>query len=107
MASPGRRRAEKTRSRRVSGSTVRLVVSALGVLLSAVAWFFLVNAAIEFGQAARAGRSVAWLFTLAATLGATLCLLLVFVLCARAWKNAGLASNGYQPKRAAPGRRSR
>jgi hypothetical protein len=107
MAPAGRRRAEKTRTARASGPTLRLVATALGVTVSAAAWFFLVRAAIDFGQAARDGRSIAWLFTIAATLGATLCLVLVFVLCARGWKDAGLASDGYQPKRAAPGRRAR
>jgi hypothetical protein len=79
----GRRRAEKAPRPRRLGSTSLLLL--LGIVGAAGAWFFLVRAAIDFGQAARDGRAMAWAFCGGATIGATVCLLLVFVLCARVW----------------------
>jgi hypothetical protein len=77
----GRRRAHKVRATRSPG---RLVVLAAGVILAAAAWLFLVRAAIDFGTAARDGRATAgWAMSVGAGFGATLCLLLVFVLLAR------------------------
>jgi fatty acid desaturase len=98
----GRRRAEKQRgpSRRPL-----LTALALGALGSGIAWLFLVKAAIEFGRLARDGQSLAWAFTAAASVGATACLLLMFVLGARVLVALGLVSE-YKPRRSA-GRRTR
>lgn len=100
--SEGRRRAEKQRQPK---SRLPLLGLALGAVASGVAWFFLVRAAIDFGRVARGGDEVAWAFTAAATIGATLCMLLVFVLVARVLVALGLVSE-YKPRRSA-GKRAR
>ena len=87
----GRRRAAKPPRSRRPRETLSTVLLVLGVVVAAGAWFFLVRAAIDFGQAARDGRSAAWAFCGGATVGATLCLLLVFVLCARVWTRVSAA----------------
>lgn len=97
----GRRRAEVARRPSRLGEHAGLV---LGAVAGGVAWFFLVGAAIDFGRVARAGDGAAWAFTGAATLGATVCLVLVFVLAARLLVSVGLISE-YKPRRAA-GRRT-
>jgi hypothetical protein len=100
--SEGRRRAEKQKhpERRLS-----MLLLALGALAAGVAWVFLVKAAIDFGRVARGGDQVAWVFTAGATIGATLCLLLLFVLVARVLVALGLVSE-YKPRRST-GRRTR
>ena len=100
--SEGRRRAVKRR-RPVRRPLLAGLV--LGALVCGVAWFFLVRAAIDFGRLARDGESLAWAFTVAATIGATACLLLMFILVARVLMALGLVSE-YRPRRAA-GRRTR
>lgn len=100
--SEGRRRAVKRR-RPVRRPLLAGLV--LGALVCGVAWFFLVRAAIDFGRLARDGESLAWAFTVAATIGATACLLLMFILLARVLMALGLVSE-YRPRRAA-GRRTR
>jgi hypothetical protein len=65
----------------------------LGAAVAAVAWVFLVGAAIEFGNAGRAGQVIAWLFALAASFGAVVCLVLVLVLIARALVALGVISD--------------
>ena len=100
--SEGKRRAEKAKG----PSRVPLVAGLLvGAVVGVIAWFYLVNAAIDFGRVARNGKAVAWVFTGAATVGAAVCLLLVFVLVARALVALGLISD-YRPRRSA-GRRTR
>ena len=61
----------------------RLLVLAVGITLTVVAWGFLVLAAIDFGADARDGETVAWAFLGLATLGATACLFLTLILGAR------------------------
>lgn len=99
--STGKRRAEIKRKapRRLLGALV------LGAVAAGIAWYFLVIAAIDFGRLARGGESQAWLFCGAATLGATICLLLVFVLLARVLAALGLISD-YRPRRSS-GKRAR
>ena len=58
----------------------RLVVLALGITLTLVAWGFLVWAAIDFGAQARDGETPAWAFLALATIGATACLLVTLIL---------------------------
>lgn len=75
-----------------------------GAAVTGAAWLYLVGAAIAFGELAVGGQPKAWVFTLAASLGAVLCLLLVLVLGAHALRTLGLVGD-YRPRRAAPGRR--
>jgi hypothetical protein len=98
----GRRRATKQKRPIRRPVLVALVV---GALACAAAWFFLVRAAIDFGRLARDGQALAWGFTAAASVGATACLLLLFVLVARVLVALGLISD-YRPRRSA-GRRTR
>ena len=77
-----------------------LVAMGLGALLAAVAWVYLVSAAIDFGRLARHGQSTAWLFSGGASLGAVVCLVLVFVLVARVLRSLGVIRD-YKPRRAA------
>jgi hypothetical protein len=58
----------------------RLLILALGVTATVVAWGFLVWEAIDFGTDARGGEAPAWLFLVIATLGATACLLVSLIL---------------------------
>jgi hypothetical protein len=62
----------------------------LGAALACVAWFFLVRSAIDFGRVALNGENNAWLVLGAATAGAAVCLLLVFVLVLRALRALGI-----------------
>jgi hypothetical protein len=91
----GRRRAERQRHPR---RLLTLLSLAVGTIASGAAWVFLVRAAIAFGRLARGGEDLAWAFTAAATLGATVCLLLLFVLVARVLVALGLISE-YKPRR--------
>jgi hypothetical protein len=100
--SEGRRRAEKKRAPNRRPVLTALALAALG---SGVAWVFLVRAAIAFGRLARDGQSLAWAFTVAASVGATACLLLMFVLGARVLVALGILSE-YKGRRSA-GRRAR
>jgi hypothetical protein len=81
---------------------MHLALLVLGVLAGGTAWVYLVRAAIDFGQVARDGESLAWLFCGAATVGATVGLLLVFVLLARIWRGLGVR----REPRVAGGRRA-
>ncbi len=105
-ASAGRRRAEKVKAEARSKRLPYVVALCLGVVGAGAAWVYLVRAAIDFGQAARDGKMVAWGICGAATIGAAVCLLLAFVLVARIWAAFGLASD-YQPRRSSGGKRSR
>lgn len=101
--SEGRRRAAKRRRRPVRRPL--LAGLGLGAVACGVAWFFLVRAAIDFGRLARDGEGIAWAFTVAATIGATACLLLMFILATRLLMAVGLVSE-YRPRRSS-GRRTR
>lgn len=86
-----------------------LALLVLGTAACAVAWVFLVQAAITFGHAARdrpSGNAMPWAFTAAATAGAAVCLLLFFVLGTRTLRLIGLAGRPH-PRRSSGGRRSR
>jgi hypothetical protein len=81
VVSAGRRRADK---RPGDGLARRALLLLVGIVLAAAVWVFLVISAIDLGRTAREdGSALGWAFTVAATLGAALCLLLVFVLAAR------------------------
>jgi hypothetical protein len=98
--STGRRRAER---RSGWGPLPTAALLAIGAIAAGVAWVFLVGAAIDFGHAARSGRAAAWVFGGAATAGAVVCLVLLFVLAGRVLTAVGLTGRP-RPRRAA-GRR--
>ncbi|WP_299050149.1 hypothetical protein [uncultured Nocardioides sp.] len=80
----GKRAGPRRPSERSRLPIARLLLLALGVTLTAVAWGYLVVAAIDFGTAARSGESRGWLFLAAASLGAVACLFTALILLARA-----------------------
>ena len=92
----GRRRAVVERKSR--GPYLYLVSVVLGALISTVAWVYLVRAAIDFGRTAMDGRAPAWAFAGAATIGATVCLLLVFALLHRGLRALGWARDLQAPR---------
>jgi hypothetical protein len=57
-----------------------LLLLALGITASIVAWGYLVYLAIDFGTAARDGDSHGWYFLALATIGAIACLFLALML---------------------------
>ncbi len=61
----------------------RVLVLALGVTATLVAWGVLVYAAIDFGQEARSGEPAAWVLLAITTLGAAACLFVTLILGAR------------------------
>lgn len=61
----------------------RILVLALIVTLTLVAWGVLVYAAIDFGGEARSGEQVAWVFLAMATIGAAACLFTTLILVGR------------------------
>ena len=61
-----------------------VLVLALGMTITLVAWGVLVGTAIEFGKDARSGEPEAWTFLVLAALGATACLFLALLLGTRA-----------------------
>jgi TRAP-type C4-dicarboxylate transport system permease small subunit len=78
----GRRRAQPTPGRGLLLRPALLLV--VGTIAAGAAWVFLVVSAIQLGRAAREDASASgWAFTVAATVGAALCLLLAFVLLLR------------------------
>lgn len=81
----------------------RLLVLALGITLSIVAWGYLVWAAIDFGSAARGGDGRAWGFLALAALGAVACLFVGLMLLARLARDLGLVAPA-EPKQPTPPR---
>ncbi len=97
--SGGRRRAERPPRKRpgaaVLGEPVAVVV---GAVLTGLAWTYLVGAAVEFGVLAVQGQAIAWLFTVGASVGAVVCLVLLLTLVGRGLRTLGLVSD-YRPRR--------
>lgn len=60
-----------------------ILLLALGVTVTLVAWGVLVHAAIDFGGEARSGESTAWVFLVLATMGAAAFLFVTLLLGAR------------------------
>lgn len=58
----------------------RILVLALVLTATLVAWGVLVYAAIDFGGEARSGEPVAWVFLALATIGAAACLFTTLIL---------------------------
>ncbi len=71
----------------------RILLLALGVTATLVAWGVLVYAAIDFGQEARSGEPTAWVLLALTTLGAAACLFVTLLLGARI---LALIQNGSQ-----------
>lgn len=67
-----------------------LLVLALGITLSVVAWGYLVYAAVDFGSSARGGDSASWGYLALASAGAVACLFLGLILLARIARALGL-----------------
>src|SRR3954447_14039781 len=67
-----------------------LLLLALGITLSGVAWGYLVYAAIDFGSTARGGDSQAWWFLGLAAIGAVACLFFGLMLLARLLRRLGI-----------------
>jgi hypothetical protein len=61
----------------------KILLLALGVTATLVAWGVLVYAAIDFGQEARSGEPTAWVLLALTTLGAAACLFVTLILGAR------------------------
>ncbi|GAA1920786.1 hypothetical protein GCM10009737_22920 [Nocardioides lentus] len=85
----GRRAGPRRPAQRAPLPWGRLLLLALGVTLTVVAWGYLVLAAIDFGSAARGGDSAGWAFLAVATLGAVACLFVALVLAVRAVRLVG------------------
>ena len=60
-----------------------ILLLALGVTATLVAWGVLVYAAIDFGKEARSGEPAAWVLLALTTLGAAACLFVTLILGAR------------------------
>ena len=95
----GRRALRDTPARTGPNPVPQLTLAGLGVLLTGVAWYFLVGAAIDFGVLAVQGEGLAWLFTLGASVGAVGCFALLLALVGRGLRTLGFLSD-YRPKRA-------
>ena len=70
-----------------------------GALLSAVAWLFLVAAAVDFAALGLVGDTLGWVFAVVSGLGAAACLVLLLVLVVRGLRAHGIISD-YKPRRA-------
>lgn len=79
----GKRAGPRRPTERTRPPVGRILLLALGVTVTAVAWGYLVFAAIDFGTAARSGDDRGWLFLAAASLGAVACLFTTLILLAR------------------------
>lgn len=87
----------------------KLLLLAVAVTLSVVAWGYLVYAAIDFGATARSGESRAWWFLAVAALGAVTCLFVGLLLIARLLRALGITAApeaDESPARAPGGRRA-
>lgn len=98
------RRAQRTTGSKSSSPLAHLAALGFGALLTGVAWYILVRAAVDFGGAALDGRSAAWIFAVGAALGAVVCLMLMLALIGRGMRTLGFISD-YKPRRAAARRR--
>jgi len=76
-------RAAEVRSDDIGLPWRKILLIALGVTATLVAWGVLVYAAIDFGQEARSGEPMAWVLLTITTLGAAACLFVTLILGAR------------------------
>ena len=76
-------RAAEVKSENAGFPRRKVLLLALGVTGTLVAWGVLVYAAIDFGQEARSGEPTAWVMLTLTTLGAAACLFVTLLLGAR------------------------
>jgi RsiW-degrading membrane proteinase PrsW (M82 family) len=76
-------RAAEVKSENTGFPRRKVLLLALGVTGTLVAWGVLVYAAIDFGQEARSGEPTAWVLLTLTTLGAAACLFVTLILGAR------------------------
>jgi hypothetical protein len=88
----GRHAGSRKGPRRKTSLQPKVLLLAVAMTLSIVAWGYLVYLAIDFGTSARGGESSAWLFLGVASVGAVLCLFLGLVLVARLLRALGITS---------------
>ena len=82
-----------------------LLLLAVGITLSVVAWGYLVYAAIDFGGEARNGDDESWYWVGIAAVGAAACLFVGLMLIARLSRALGITERPERPER--PGRPGR
>jgi disulfide bond formation protein DsbB len=87
-------------------STGPMLLLALGITASLVAWGYLVYLAIDFGTSARDGDSRGWTFLGLATVGAIACLFLALMLGTRLVSRLRASAPPPQPPRPPGGRRA-
>lgn len=85
----GARKAPRQRARFDSGT----LLLAGGVTFCVIAWGYLVTAAIDFGAAAREGRSGSWFFLAMACVGAAACLFAGLMIGVRLLRALGLVAD--------------
>jgi hypothetical protein len=83
-----------------------LLLLALGITATVVAWGYLVYLAIDFGTAARDGDRTGWLLLGLATLGAIACLFVAMMLGTRLVARIKAGSGPPEPPRPPGGRRA-
>jgi hypothetical protein len=86
--------------------SVPLLLLALGITASVIAWGYLVYLAIDFGTTARNGDGTAWWFLALATVGAIACLFLGMTLGMRLAARVRAAAPPPGPPRPPGGRRA-
>ena len=107
----GRTAALRARAPRGSPSAPRssngpLLLLALGITATVVAWGYLVYLAIDFGTAARDGDSTGWLLLGLATVGAIACLFVALMLGTRIVARVRASTPPPGPPRPPGGRRA-
>lgn len=96
----GKRAGSRRGPRRQARFRPALLLLALGITGSIVAWGYLVYAAIDFGSTARGGDQTAWWFLALASVGAVACLFVGLMLVARVLRRLGIT--GGPPPRPGP-----
>ncbi|WP_203336232.1 hypothetical protein [Nocardioides limicola] len=85
------KRAARHAAPAATSSRIAVLGYAAAVTGTLVAWGYLVLAAIDFGTAARDGRTAAWLFLAVAGFGAIACLFAALMLLTRVLRHLGIA----------------
>ncbi|WP_460795351.1 hypothetical protein [Nocardioides pacificus] len=83
-----------------------LMLLALGITLTIIAWGYLVSAAIDFGSTARGGDAGAWGFLILASFGAIVCLFTALLLGSRVLRELGITRPPDERPRPTGGRRA-
>jgi hypothetical protein len=96
--SGGKRAGSRRGPRRRKVFQPALLLLALGVTASVVAWGYLVYAAIDFGSTARGGDPAAWWFLALASVGAVACLFVALMLVVRLLRRLGITSGPPPPE---------